>query len=144
MLVVVALGAAAGKAVIVTETETTAAWPALDPQTWQLRTIPAGGQPIEPAIVISIDPRDEEHSLFRALTRLAADIDLRHRLGGAARSWWSHHATVTHAVRAWEAVLQEAQSLSPPLRPAGWPAHLDANGSALADAIHDEFGLRST
>jgi hypothetical protein len=138
------LGAAAGKAVIVTETETTAAWPAVDPQSWQLRAVATGVPPTEPAIVISIDPRDEEHSLFRALTRLAADADLRRSLGAAGRSWWSRHATVNDAVRAWEVVLDEARLLAPPSRPAGWPAHLDADSSGLADAILEEFGLHST
>src|SRR5262245_11774621 len=58
-------GMAAGRAVIVLETESTAGWPALDPQTWQPR-----GWSGQPPIVVSVDPRDEEHSLALALRRL--------------------------------------------------------------------------
>jgi hypothetical protein len=38
-------------------------------------------------------------------------------------------------------VLDEARSVAPPPRPAGWPRHLDADGSQLTDAILGEFGI---
>ena len=66
-------GMSAGKPVIVFETEATADWPALDPQTWQPRGFEAHARPI----VVSIDPRDEEHSLMLAIRRLSADAALR-------------------------------------------------------------------
>jgi hypothetical protein len=135
-------GAAAGKAVVVAETESTAGWPALDPQTWQPRAIATGIAPPATPMAISIDPRDEEHSLVLALTRLAADGTLRSSLGDAARAWWAEHATVAHAVSAWRALLAEAAALPVPPRPPGWPTHLDADGGGLARQILEEFGLR--
>jgi hypothetical protein len=98
---------------------------------------------LEPPIAISIDPRDEEHSLRLALTRLATDAAMRRALGTAARAWWARYATVAHAVTAWQALLEQARSLEPPPRPAGWPAHLDADGSERAKAILDEIGVAS-
>ena len=135
-------GAAAGKAVVVAETESTAVWHSLDPQTWQPRTIATGSAPPQPPMAISIDPRDEEHSLVLALTRLASDGSLRSSLGDAARAWWAQHATVAHAVGAWRALLEDAVSMPAPPRPPGWPAHLDADGSGLASQILEEFGVR--
>jgi hypothetical protein len=73
---------AARKPVIVLETTTTAEWPALDPQTWRPR-----GFSSDPPIVVSLDPRDEEHSLVLAIQRLSTDAALRWRLGDAAHAW---------------------------------------------------------
>jgi hypothetical protein len=134
-------GAAAGKAVVVAETESTAGWPALDPQTWQPRALATGIGATGTPMAISIDPRDEEHSLMLALTRLASDAALRAALGAAARAWWAQHATVAHAVAAWRALLKDAVALPAPPRPAGWPAHLEASGDTTRQRILDEFGL---
>lgn len=136
-------GMAAGKAVVAFETEATADWPALNPQTWRPRD--AGGasgagtlRPADP-IIVSIDPRDEQHSLKLAMQRLSTDAALREQLGAAARAWWKTHATVDHAVRAWEAILAEARTLPPPTRPAEWPPPED--GTARARQILGEFGV---
>lgn len=130
------LGMAAAKPVIVSETFATAAWPALDPQTWQPRDPGSDAAPI----VVSVDPRDEEHSLMLAMRRLASDAELRSDLGAAARAWWQQHATVAHAARAWEEILLEASTLAPPERPADWPAHLSADGSEHAREVLRAFG----
>ena len=135
------VGAAAGKAVVVAETESTASWPALDPQAWQPRALATGIGAPEPPMAISIDPRDEEHSLVLALTRLAHDAALRSALGSAARAWWARHATVAHAVAAWQALIDDAASLPVPPRPAGWPAHLDADGGGTLRAVLDQLGI---
>jgi hypothetical protein len=127
-------GMAAGKAVVVFETEHTAGWPALDPQTWQAR-----GWTGERPIVVSVDPRDEEHSLSLALRRLAHEATLRHALGAAAHDWWQQHGTVDHAVRAWRSILEEASAAAPAPRPRNWPAHLTADGTARAREILGEF-----
>jgi hypothetical protein len=127
---------AAGRPVIVAETHATAGWPALDPQTWR----PRDGSPGPPA-VISVDPRDEEHSLVLALRRLAADASLRAELGAAGRAWWATHATIDHAVASWLPVLSDAASLPDPGRPDGWPAHLDADGSRLTRQILAQCGF---
>ena len=134
-------GLAAGRAVIVAETASTAHWPCLDPQTWQPRSPSIGVGSTETPIAVSIDPRDEEHSLMLALTRLANDAALRASLSGAARTWWEQHATVAHAVEAWKALLDDARTRPAPPRPAGWPAHLDADGSGTTTAILEQFGL---
>jgi hypothetical protein len=123
------LGMAASKPVIVLEIESTAAWPALDPQTWRRR-----GFSTEAPIVISLDPRDEEHSLMLALKRLASDVALRAALGTAGHAWWRAHATIDHAVDAWEAMLTRPVPTSVPLRPT-------ADHSAGLRATLDEFGV---
>jgi len=128
-------GMAAGRAVIVLETEITAGLPALDPQTWQPR-----GWTGQPPIVVSIDPRDEEHSLALALRRLATDAQLRQSLGAAAHGWWRQHATLDHAVQAWRSILAETISITPPPRPSNWPRHLTANGTERARDLLAEFG----
>ena len=127
---------AAAQPVIVAETHGTADWPAWDPQTWQ----PRDGSPGPPA-VISIDPRDEEHSLVLALRRLAADVHLRAELGAAARGWWATHATIGRAVASWLPVLHDATALPAPGRPGDWPAHLDADGSRLTRQILAQCGF---
>jgi hypothetical protein len=128
-------GMAAGKALVVFETEHTAGWPSLDPQTWQPR-----GWTSDRPIVVSVDPRDEEHSLSLALRRLANDSALRHELGTAAHAWWHQHATVDNAVLAWRSILAEAAAIPPPTRPQNWPRHLTADGTERAREIFAEFG----
>jgi hypothetical protein len=78
---------AARKTVIVLETSSTAEWPALDPQTWQPRGFLA-----DLPVVVSLDPRDEEHSLVLAIQRLSADAALRARLAQAAYEWSQRRA----------------------------------------------------
>ena len=126
---------AAARAVVVFEAGHTAGWPALDPQTWRPR-----GWTHEQPVVVSVDPRDEEHSLSLALRRLASDSALRAELGTAAQTWWQAHATVDHAARAWRAILSEAATLAPPQRPADWPSHLTADGTERTRELLSEFG----
>jgi glycosyltransferase involved in cell wall biosynthesis len=132
-------GMAAGKPVVAMEIEATAHWPALDPQTWRPRGLAATAAPI----AVTIEPRDEEHSLMLAMRRLATDLPLREQLGHAAHTWWQANATPAHAAAAWNPILEEAGSLAPPLRPSDWPKHLGADGTELARAILNEFGLTS-
>jgi hypothetical protein len=127
---------AAGKPVIVLETATTADWPALDPQTWRPRGLSTAAP-----IAVSIDPRDEEHSLVLAIRRLSTDAALRAELGEAAHGWWRTHATPRHAAEDWERILAEAAPLGPLARPADWPGHLTADGTARARTILDECGV---
>lgn len=120
---------AAGKPLVVFESAAAAQWPALDPQTWQRRIHPA-----HDPIAVSIDPRDEEHSLVLAIRRLSAEAELRRQLGQAARNWWQAHATPQHAGDDWRRVLEEAAALPPLSRPADWPAHL------ATDDVASELG----
>jgi hypothetical protein len=130
---------AAGKAVITIETEATAEWPAIDPQTWR----PRGLAVADPPVAVTVDPRDEEHSLMLAIRKLSVDAVLRDQLGRAAREWWEEHATPSHAATAWTAILREATSLSPPPRPDDWPKQFRVDGTELARDIRSEFGLVS-
>ena len=118
---------AAGKAVITTETEATAAWPAIDPQTWR----PRGLAVHEPPIAVTVDPRDEEHSVMLAIRKLSADTMLREQLGRAARAWWEAHATPARAASAWAPIVREAATLSPPPRPDDWPKQFLLDGTEL-------------
>jgi hypothetical protein len=130
---------AAGKAVITSETETTAGWPAIDPQTWR----PRGLLVDEAPVAVTVDPRDEEHSLMLAIRRLSTDGTLRGELGRAARLWWEAHAAPSLAASAWQAILEEAATLSPPPRSDDWPKQLRLDGTELARTILSEFGLSS-
>lgn len=121
---------AAGKPVLVFETLVTAAWPAMDPQTWLPRGYEASADPI----VVSIDPRDEEHSLVLALRRLAAEPALREQLGRAARTWCEEHATPAHAIAAWRRILD-----APGLPPS--PPFPGADGSEHLRSVLDDFGV---
>ena len=130
-------GMAAGKAVVTMEMDATAGWPAVDPQTWRPRGLAIKDAPI----AVTIDPRDEEHSLMLALRRLSSDAALREQLGDAGHAWWKAHATPAHAAAAWTQILQEALRLAPPPRPHDWPSQFGADGTELARAILSEFGL---
>jgi hypothetical protein len=125
-----------GKPVVVLETEASADWPMLDPQTWRARSLGSAS-----AVGVSIDLRDEEHSLGLAIRRLTSDEGLRSRLGEAGRAWWQDHASVDAAVNAWRYVLREAASLDRPPQPANWPAHLNVDGLERAREILGEFGV---
>jgi hypothetical protein len=127
-------GMAAGKAVVVFETDDTAEWPSFDPQTWKTR----GLYDVHP-IVVSVDAGDEEHSVMLAIRRLAEDRALREQLGATGRQWWREHATINHTAGAWSLVLEEARSIEPPARPSGWPPHLVADGTELARTLLAEF-----
>ena len=127
---------AAGTPAIVLETPATAEWPALDPQTWRPR-----GLSVEAPIAVSIDPRDEEHSLALAIRRLSVDATLRAVLGGRAHAWWRTHATPRHAAGDWERILAEAVALPAPGHPAGRPGPFAVDIAADARAILDEFGV---
>ena len=129
-------GMAAGRAVVVFEAEHTAGWPALDPQTWQPR-----GWTGERPVVVSVDPRDEEHSLSLALRRLASDSALRRRardrgarVVAPARDRRSRGPRV--------AIDPRRKPRRSPLRsgPRNWPRHLTADGTERARAILAEFG----
>ena len=135
----------AGKTVVAFETEETADWPALNPQTWKPRDFPGvrdrRAGPFGPAdpIIVSIDPRDEQHSLKLAMRRLSTDTALRERLGAAAREWWTSHATVDHAAKAWEEIIAEALTLPPLAHSAEWLPPEDGTGRARE--ILAEFGV---
>lgn len=97
----------------------------------------------DPPVAVTVDPRDEEHSLMLAIRKLSADAMLRDQLGRAAREWWEAHATPAQAASAWTTILREATSLAPPPRPDDWPTQFLLDGTELARDIRTEFGLTS-
>lgn len=125
---------AAGTPLVTLETENTADWPALNPQTWRPRALAT-----DPPVAVTVDVRDEEHSLALAVQRLASDGELRQRLSDAAHAWWRAHATMAHVVDAWREILRDALERGQPRRPGGWPPHLDADGTDRAREILAEF-----
>lgn len=131
------LAMAAARPCIVLETQVNAAWPALDPQSWRSRDPFGAAEPV----VVSLDVRDEEHSLVLAMRRLSTDAVLRASLGAAAQAWWRQHATMAPAVAAWRRILDRAASLQAPPHPSDWPPHLTADGTAAAREILRAFGL---
>ena len=133
-------GMAMGKTVVMMEMDADAEWPAIDPQTWKARGIAASEAPI----AVTIDPRDEEHSLVLAIRRLSSDAALRARLGEAARAWWKAHATPAHAAAVWNQILEEAVRLAPPPRPNDWPKIFAEEGTELTRGILSEFDLPPT
>ena len=128
---------ASRRPLVMFESESSAGWPSLDPQTWQ----PRGFDTHEAPIAIAIDPRDEEHSLVLALRRLARDASLRDQLANPAETWWRRRATLSHAVAAWNAILREAAATEAPAHPPGWPPHLTADGTERARERLAEFGV---
>jgi len=131
---------AAAKAVVTTEMDATADWPAMDPQTWR----PRGVAVSQPPIVVTVDPLDEEHSLMLAVRRLASDGALREKLGAAAHAWWRQHATPPHAALAWNQILEETVRLSPPPRPDSWPKQFSEDGTGLARDLLIELAVAPT
>jgi hypothetical protein len=90
---------------------------------------------------VSIDPRDEEHSLMLALRRLARDPGLRASLGAAARIWAGTSASVVTAAAQWRDVLEQARCLTPPGNRTELPSHLVDDGTERARRVLEEFGL---
>lgn len=134
------LGMAVGKTVVTLEVEATAGWSALDPQTWQPR-----GWLTDPPIVVSLDPRDEEHSLLLTIKRLAADAALRAALAAAGHDWWRQHATLEHGVAAWNRIPQEAAATPQAPRGADHTTGLRATLRRFGvDVDTLDFSLRSS
>ena len=72
------------------------------------------GRTARPAIAVSIDVLDEDHSLTLALKRLTADRALRQQLGAAAEIYWRANHTVAQMVADYEVVLPRAARRNPP------------------------------
>jgi glycosyltransferase involved in cell wall biosynthesis len=128
---------AAGKPTLITELAQLVDVPAMDPQTSQPRRASA-----ETPVAVSIDLLDEEHSIQLALERLAADAQLRARLGQAARAWWEGHHTLDTMADHYERVLRRAATLPAPKVPL--PRHLTDDGTATAHRLADVMGMTPT
>ena len=134
--IVAARAMASALPTVVLETEAVAAWPTLDPQTWQRRGYSGDAAPV----AVSLDPRDEEHSLMLAMRRLAVDARLRASLGTAAAAWARHFARLDTAAAAWRPVLDEARHRTPLVDRDALPPHLVEDGTTAARALLSETG----
>jgi hypothetical protein len=128
---------AAGRPVILFETLATSDWPAIDPQTGQPRSRPG----LDAPVCVTVDPRDEQHSLALALRRLASDADMRTRLGQAGRLFWRMNAHPDLVVERLDALLQEAIRREIPPKPPDWPSHLSSDATELARDLLAPFGI---
>jgi glycosyltransferase involved in cell wall biosynthesis len=128
---------AAGKPTLVTELAHLIDVPTIDPQTWRPRRA-ATGDPV----AVSIDLLDEERSIQTALERLAAEAELRARLGGAARAWWEAHHRLETMADHYERVLLRTASLPAP--GVTLPPHLTEDGTSTAHALADVMGVAPT
>ncbi len=123
---------AAGKPTIVTDLVHQTDVPSLDVRTM---TVASAGQPGAEPVCVHVELVDEIPMLRLALKRLTDDAALRERLGGAARRYWAEQGTLALMARDYEGLLAKAAAAPIPRRPAEWPAHLAADGSALARAL---------
>lgn len=96
----------------------------LDPRTWRCHspTPDLDPNPEARAVAVGIDILDEDHSLRLAMRRLGSDIDLRRRLGAAARAYWESNHSVPVMVRGYEQAIGRALLLQAPA--VTLPAHL--------------------
>jgi glycosyltransferase involved in cell wall biosynthesis len=114
--------------------------PALDPRTWELQApVPARH---ERPIAVAIDVLDEDHSLLRAMARLADDGELRARLGRAAREYWEAHHTVAHMVEDYVRVIARAAALRS--APPAFPAELRPDPLGSVRRLVAPFGIEAT
>jgi len=127
---------AAGRPTIVTELTHLADVPTVDPRGWHVLTM--GKE--QPAVAVSIDLLDEEHSLQLALERLATDPALRHRLGETARTWWRTHHQIAPMADAYLCVIATAITTPAPAR--RLPPHLMDDGTAHARRLATDLGVQ--
>jgi len=123
---------------IVMESPDTAGLPCLDAQTWQSRDR-GPGAPLP--VAVSLDPRDQEHSLMLALLRLAAEEQTLAALGEAATRHWARFHEPSRAVGTFIPLLDAAGQAAAPVLPAGWPAHFRADASGTARQVLGSAGL---
>jgi glycosyltransferase involved in cell wall biosynthesis len=130
--------AAAGKPTIVTDLAHTTDVPSLDLRSMATAcTLPGAHEPV--CVHVALD--DEVNMLRLALRKLTEDAGLRARLGGAARRYWGAEGTIELMARDYEDTLTAARMTAGPARPARWPAHLRADGTATARRLAAEVGV---
>ena len=134
---------AAGKPTIVTDLVHLSDVRSLDPRSWTVAGYPAGrdalGQAVR-AASISIDLRDEDHALGRAVRRITEDRDLRETLGRAARQLWTDRFTLDRMAAGYVRAMERlcGPRTGGPRR-TRLPPHLLCDGTELASAILAEF-----
>jgi glycosyltransferase involved in cell wall biosynthesis len=125
---------AAGRASIVIDLSHMADVPSIDPRTWT-STATDGAAPV----TVALDILDEDHSLRRAMRRLAIDAVLRKALGRAARDFWMKEHSEAAMLADYERLLPEAARAVPASRTL--PAHARSDQSQLMESILGGFGV---
>jgi glycosyltransferase involved in cell wall biosynthesis len=130
--------AAAGKPTVVTDLVHTTDLPGLDLRSMKVAcTRPGTHEPV----CVHVDLADEVNTLRLALRRLSDDAGLRARIGGAARRFWEAEGTMALMASDYEALIEAARLAADPVLPAGWPAHLRADGTSTARALAAHVGV---
>ena len=129
---------AAGKPTVITDLVHTADVPSLDLRSMKVASALPGAHE---AVCVHVELVDEVHMLRLALRRLTEDAALRARLGSAARRYWEAQGTLELMARDYEGLLTAARAAADPAAPAGWPAHLRADGTGLARALTSDIGV---
>jgi hypothetical protein len=129
---------AAGKPTVTTDLVHTTDVPGLDLRSMEVaRTLGGAREPV----CVRVELIDEVSTLRLALRRLTEDGDLRARLGTAARRYWEAQGTLELMAGDYEGLLAAAKLAADPVLPAGWPAHLRADGSLRARTLASEMGV---
>jgi len=128
---------AAGKPTVITDLVHLTDVPSLDLRSMKVSCTEAG---VTEPVCVHVELIDEIHMLRLALRRLTEDVALRDRLGRAARRYWAGHATMALMAGDYEAALARAATAANPSRPANWPPHLTADGTATARALSAGVG----
>lgn len=137
---------AAGRATVIIDLAHLADVPSLDPRTWTVnrpgapKPAPAGdgGGSAEP-VAVAVDILDEDHSLRLAMRRIAADGELRARLGKAARKYWVANHSLACAIEDYERAIARALAREP--RRVELPAHLVTDGDSRLRRILQQVGV---
>jgi glycosyltransferase involved in cell wall biosynthesis len=129
---------AAGKPTVVTDLVHTTDVPSLDLRSMKVAcSLPGAHEPV----CVHVELIDEVNMLRLAFRRLTEDAGARARLGSAARRHWETQGTLELMARDYEDLLEAARVAADPVLPAGWPAHLRADGTSVARALAAEVGV---
>jgi glycosyltransferase involved in cell wall biosynthesis len=128
---------AAGKPTVTLDLAHMADVPSLDPRTWTIAHAGSSPDAAPEPVTVAVDLLDEDHSLRLAMRRLAADADLRARLGRAASAHWETWHSTDGMIADYERVIARALEATVPA--ADLPAHLRADGSARLRALIAPF-----
>lgn len=138
---------AAGRPTVINDLAHLVDVPAADPRTWTVQAARTDGAAatrtpaLDEAVAVAVDILDEDHSLALAMRRLALDAELRASLGRAARRFWAEGHTIAHMTEDYERVIAAAAAAPDPVRTAGLPPHLHADGSGLVRRLAAEVGV---
>lgn len=126
---------AAGRATIISNLAHLVDIPALDPRT--RAPTHASREPV----TVAVDPMDEDRSLFDAMSRLAADPDLRADLARAGQAYWAAEHTLDLMAADYLRVMEDASRRSPPAI-SDLPAHFLQDYSERMEGILKGLGVR--